>query len=181
MYMETIKWLIMNYTLPKEPSRARVSVWRKLKKSGAVNVQQSMWILPDTAANFEALNTIKDEVVSCCGEAYVMHATADEQSGGVFVEKMNVARNEEYKELLEQCADFLKEIEKETARKNFSFAEVEENEEDLIKLQNWFGLISSRDVFCAPLREDSASMLKECVAALDDFCDKVYEVTERER
>lgn len=179
--MDTMEWLVMNYTLPKEPSRARVSVWRKLKKSGAVNVQQSMWILPDVAVNFDALNAIKDEVVNYGGEAYVMRSTVDEQSGGIFVEKMKSARNDEYKELLEQCGDFLSEIEKETARRNFSFAEIEENEEDLIKLQKWFDLISARDAFGAPLRDESALMLKACAAAFDGFCDKVYEITESER
>ena len=30
--MEHQEWLTINYSLPKEPSRVRVSVWRKLKK-----------------------------------------------------------------------------------------------------------------------------------------------------
>jgi CRISPR/Cas system-associated endoribonuclease Cas2 len=178
--METKSWLVMNYTLPKEPSRARVSVWRKLKKAGAVNVQQSMWILPDTGANYDVLNTIKDEVLSCGGEAYVMHSTVDEQSGSIFAGKMNSARCEEYKELLEQCGEFLKEIEKETLRANFSFAEIEENEEDLGKLKKWFDLISSRDFFCASLREESASKLGECGAALEAFSESVYEAVNKE-
>ena len=44
--MERNEWIAINYTLPREPSRIRVSVWRKLKKIGAVSIQQSMWILP---------------------------------------------------------------------------------------------------------------------------------------
>ena len=44
--MEHQEWLTINYTLPKEPSRVRVSVWRKLKKSGAVILGQSVWFLP---------------------------------------------------------------------------------------------------------------------------------------
>ena len=30
--MNDLEWLTINYTLPKEPSRTRVSVWRRLKK-----------------------------------------------------------------------------------------------------------------------------------------------------
>lgn len=178
--MDSVKWLVMNYTLPKEPSRARVSVWRKLKKSGAVNVQQSMWILPDVGANFHNLNAIKGEVVNGGGEAYVMRAAVDEQSSGAFIKKINAARSDEYKELLEQCGEFLKELEKETDRKNFSFAEIEENEEDLGKLKKWFGLILARDFFWAPLREESASMIKYCEAALETFSERVYETAEKE-
>ena len=39
--MKSIEWLMLNFTLPKEPSRVRVSTWRKLKKSGSVNIGQS--------------------------------------------------------------------------------------------------------------------------------------------
>ncbi len=46
--MSPTDWIVINYTLPREPSRVRVSLWRKLKKVGAINIQQSMWILPMT-------------------------------------------------------------------------------------------------------------------------------------
>ena len=32
--MEKNEWIALNYTLPREPSRVRVSVWRHLKKIG---------------------------------------------------------------------------------------------------------------------------------------------------
>lgn len=173
--MDNVAWLLMNYTLPKEPSRARVSVWRKLKKTGAVNIQQSMWILPDTEANMDALSVVKQEIISCSGEAYVLKCLPDDDSGSVFIQKFNAARDEEYRELLEQCGEFFKEIEKETARKNFSFAETEENEEELEKLKKWFNQISARDFFSAPLKAASEETLSRCAAALEEFCESVYE------
>lgn len=173
--MDNVKWLVMNYTLPKEPSRARVSVWRKLKKAGAVNIQQSMWVLPDTDANMDSLSVVREEVVSCSGEAYVLKCSPDEESNRVFIQKFNDARDEEYGELLEQCEEFFKEIEKETARKNFSFAETEENEEELEKLKKWFVQVSSRDFFSAPLKQRSQEVLAKCAAIFEEFCEKVYE------
>ena len=177
--MEENEWAAISYTLPREPSRARVSVWRKLKKIGAVSIQQSMWILPANDENRRTLNEIKSEVSQNSGEAFVMAFCADEDGKKIIMEKFNAARDEEYGELLEQCEEFFKEIDKETARKNFTFAEIEENEEELGKLKQWYEKISARDSFGAPLREKAKSLLAQCAELLDGFCDKVYEFSEK--
>ena len=52
--MEQPEWLTVNYTLPREPSCFRVSMWRKLKKSGAVILGQSVWALPAAKESAEA-------------------------------------------------------------------------------------------------------------------------------
>lgn len=171
-------WVAINYTLPREPSRARVSVWRKLKKAGAVNILQSMWILPASDENRRSLEEIKGDVAQDGGEAFLIVFTADEDGRRIMIEKLNAARDEEYRELLEQCGEFFKEIEKETARENFSFAEVEENEEELEKLKQWYEKIAVRDAFGAGLRERSQEALARCEEALEGFCDRVYEYNE---
>lgn len=173
--MEQNEWIVINYTLPREPSRTRVSIWRKLKKIGAISIQQSMWILPYNEDNCGKFNEIKSEVIQNSGEAFVMTSTADEDGRKIIVEQFNAARDEEYTELLEQCEDYFKEIEKETARKNFTFAEIEENEEELNKLQEWFEKIAARDTFGAPLKGKAASSLSKCAELFAGFCDKVYE------
>lgn len=177
--MEQNEWIVINYTLPREPSRVRVSLWRRLKKIGAVNIQQSMWILPLTDENYDLLNEIKNEVSQNNGEAFVMKSSVDEDGKKNIIERFNAARDEEYGELLEQCEEFFKEIDKEIARKNFSFAEIEENEEELNKLKLWYEKIAARDTFGAPLNEKSKIMLSKCVEALEKFCDKVYEFTDK--
>jgi vacuolar-type H+-ATPase subunit I/STV1 len=171
-------WVAINYTLPREPSRARVSVWRKLKKAGAVNILQSMWILPANEENMRALEEIKGDVAQDGGEAFLIAFTADEDGRRIMVEKLNAARDEEYREFLEQCEEFFKEIEKEVARENFSFAEVEENEEELEKLKQWHEKIAVRDAFGASLQGRSREALARCEAALEGFCDRVYEYNE---
>ncbi len=177
--MDQSTWAVISYTLPREPSRVRVSLWRKLKKIGAVNIQQSMWILPLTDENFNLLNDIKSEVFQNSGEAFVMKSSVDEDGQKNIIERFNSARNEEYRELLEQCEEFFKEIDKETARENFSFAEIEENEEELNKLKQWFAKIETRDTFGASLKETSKATLSKCTEELEKFCDKVYQFTDK--
>jgi CRISPR/Cas system-associated endoribonuclease Cas2 len=177
--MDQNDWVVINYTLPREPSRVRVSLWRKLKKIGAVNIQQSMWILPLTDENFGLFNDIKSEVSQNNGEAFVMRSSVDEDGRENIIERFNSARNEEYGELLEQCEDLFKEIDKEIARENFTFAEIEENEEELDKLKQWYAKIETRDTFGASLKETSKTTLSKCAEALEKFCDKVYEFTDK--
>ncbi|MEM1486273.1 Chromate resistance protein ChrB [Oscillospiraceae bacterium PP1C4] len=179
--MDYNEWIAINYTLPREPSRARVSIWRKLKKIGAVSIQQSMWILSSNDENCNLLKEIKNEVSQNGGEAFIMVVSVDEDGKKMIIEKFNTARNEEYGELLEQCEDFFKEIDKEIARENFTFAEIEENEEELSKLKEWYKKITARDSFGAPLQEKAKLMLSKCAEVLDDFCDKVYDFNEKRR
>jgi hypothetical protein len=133
--MDQNNWIAINYTLPREPSRARVSIWRRLKKIGAVSIQQSMWILPSSDESSRLLNEVKDEVFQNGGEAFILTFSADDDGKKIIIDKFNAARDEEYGELLEQCEDFFREIDRETARENFTFAEIEENEEELNKLR----------------------------------------------
>lgn len=177
--MDQNKWIAINYTLPREPSRVRVSIWRKLKKIGAVSIQQSMWILPSCDENSGLFHEVKDEVSRNGGEAFLLSFSADEDGEKMMIDKFNAARDEEYGELFEQCQEFFKEIDKEIARQNFTFAEIEENEEELDKLKQWHKKIAARDTFASPLREKAESMLSKCAELLDGFCDRVYEFNEK--
>ena len=59
------------------------------------------------------------------------------------------ARNDEYEEIVDRCDDFLVQVKKEYLADHFTFAELEENEVDLVKLRNWFARIRQRDAFGA--------------------------------
>ncbi len=172
------KWIALSYTLPREPSRVRVSIWRKLKKIGAVGIWQSMWVLPANDENSALLGEIKDEVSKSGGEAFIVAFSADVDGEKMIADKLAAARSEEYGELFEQCEDFFMEIDKEIGRRNFTFAEIEENEEELGKLKQWFEKIAARDTQGSPFGEKAKSMLARCGELLDGFCEKVYEYTE---
>ena len=120
--MEHQEWLTINYSLPKEPSRVRVNVWRKLKKSGAVILGQSVWFLPVSKENEACLEKISDEVIQNNGTCYLMRMTPqDEGTSARITLAFNQARDDEYAELLEQCDDLVRELEKESALGKFTF------------------------------------------------------------
>lgn len=174
--MEEKVWVILNYTLPKDPSRVRVSVWRKLKKIGSVNIGQSMWVLPFTKEHFDFFSEILNDVQQNQGEGYLLDANfIGNQNSENIIQLFNKASDQDYKEVLEKCADFFQEIKDETAKENFTYAEVEENEYEYNKLIDWYNNVLKRDFFNAPLRATTEQQLNKCKILLEEFSGKVYD------
>jgi hypothetical protein len=173
--MKNQEWLTINFTLPKEPSRVRVSVWRKLKKSGAAVVGQSVWVLPVDEKYLYFMRGIADEIVQNGGEAYVMRAVlVDGNDPDAITKVFCRERDEEYQEFLGKCEDFFYELEKETKKENFTFAELEENEEEYQNLTAWYQKIADRDFFGASLRQLSEQELERCKERLEAFSQEIY-------
>jgi len=174
--MQTTEWLTLNFTLPKEPSRARVSVWRKLKKTGSVNIGQSMWLLPFSEKYETAFREISNEILRNNGEAYILRSVFISLGNKTDIRDVfNAARDEEYKEFVEKCEDCQHEIEKETKKGNFTFAEIEENERELHKLTDWLAAIGERDFFGASLKNSADEELAKCREVLGEYSGAVYE------
>jgi hypothetical protein len=179
--MEHQEWLTINFTLPKEPSRIRVSVWRKLKKSGAVILGQSVWALPVGEDNETFMKKVSDEILQNGGNSYIMRMIPhDEGTLERMIAAFHQARDEEYGELLEQCDDLLRELEKESGRGKFTFAELEENEDELQKLTGWYQKITERDFLGASLRPSADEKLEQCRARLEAFGAEVYRQNDEE-
>lgn len=55
-------WLLFIYKVPNEPSARRVYVWRKLKRLGALLLQDSAWVLPANPHTREKLQWLATEI-----------------------------------------------------------------------------------------------------------------------
>ena len=66
-----IEWVLLAYRLPREPSGPRVTVWRKLRRLGAVQLLDGLVALPAGARTREQLEWLADEVLDAKGEAWV--------------------------------------------------------------------------------------------------------------
>lgn len=98
-------------------------------------------------------------------------ALAGEQD---IVAAYNAARDEKYGEVVARCRDFLTEIDTETAREYFAFAELEEYAEDLTKLRGWLAKVTARDVLGAARRAEAEQALADATGALERFAERVY-------
>jgi hypothetical protein len=55
-------WLLLSYKLPAHPSALRVYVWRKLKRLGAILLNDTIWVLPDTSRTAEHFQWLATEI-----------------------------------------------------------------------------------------------------------------------
>ncbi len=84
-------------------------------------------------------------------------------------------RDKEYAEIVEECeTKFVKEIEFEHFRQNYSFEEAEEIGQDLEKIRRWYDRIIARDWFEAAGRNAVAEWIARCQELLNDFEAEVY-------
>jgi hypothetical protein len=69
-----MNWLVLTYSLPTGPnSSARVSLWRRLRRIGAVTVSGGAYLLPDRDACREAFQWLAQEIRQAQGEALILH------------------------------------------------------------------------------------------------------------
>ncbi len=169
-------WLLLTYKVPPEPSKHRIALWRKLKGLGAVYLQNSICLLPNTTEHIKQLKLIENDIAKMDGESVLLETVAlDKTQEQKVVNRFKSDRDEEYKEFLGKCADFDAEIKKETKAKHFTYAELEENDVDLKKLETWLDKIKRLDFYGATLAATSIEKFKECQRILDDYAQKVYD------
>jgi hypothetical protein len=171
----TYQWLLFCPQLPATPSSPRVMVWRRMRSAGSLGLDNGLWILPYTEAAEKFVQEIKTYIENQGGSSRTFLANAlDEATESEILARFQHDRAEEYYELKEQSLDFLAELEKETRRQNFSFAEYEENEQDLVKLEVWFEKVKQRDFLGGHQAEEAAEELEKCRQALQRFATEVF-------
>lgn len=166
-------WLLLIYRVPPEPTRLRSTVWRRIKSLGAIYLQNSVAALPASTANERALRKLRREITDMSGTAMLMSCSVLAGEAEVRA-SFQAARNDEYDEIVDKSEDFLRQVQKEYDDHHFTYAELEENEVDLVKLKNWFAKIIERDVFGASGRGACEQLLDQCEQSLEAYAARVY-------
>src|SRR3546814_18387186 len=87
-------------------------------------------------------------------------------------------RDDAYEEFIDKCDDFEREVAKEVDASHFTYAELEENDVDLKKLQGWLTKIRKLDFYGAARAAEAEERLKGCEAVLDAYAKQVFEEPE---
>lgn len=169
---------LLIYQVPSQPSAARVGVWRELKRLGALYLQQSVCILPSLAPMRIHLERVTAKITALGGDYHLLPIRAlPPKEEEKIIEGFLALSNAQYDEIIENCeVNFAKEIEFETFRQNFSYAEAEEIRHDLDKIRRWFDRVVERDWYGAAKRDDAQHWIERCEALLEAFEEKVFAV-----
>lgn len=94
-------WLLLLYALPARKGASRVSLWRQLKKSGAIALKNSTYVLPDESQHRERFQWLAQQVRESGGDATLIYATDIEGTSDADIMRLfNAARAEEYAALV---------------------------------------------------------------------------------
>jgi hypothetical protein len=153
------RWLILIYQLPREPSRHRVAVWRKLRDLGALYLQDGVTALPEDAVTREQLEWLQLRVREAGGEATLWEAkpgTVAEEAE--LVEAFRSSREKTYRDIIARAERLRRKAEMGGGALS----------ERLGKLEREFRAERRRDYFRSPLRLEAAGALKAAREAMRD-------------
>jgi CRISPR/Cas system-associated endoribonuclease Cas2 len=180
--MLDLKWLLLTYKVPAEPPAKRVALWRRLKSIGAVYLQNGVCLLPKTDDHVRQLKMLENDIAEMSGESVLLETVAlDQAQREKVIARFKADRDEQYREFLGRCAGFEAEIAKEFAINKFTYAELEEEDTDLKKLQGWLEKIKKLDFYHAPLAAEAAERLRACEALLERYAQRVYAAHDENR
>jgi hypothetical protein len=157
---ERTRWVILVYQLPREPSRHRVAVWRKLKDLGALYLQDGVAALPEDAVTREQLEWLQLRVREAGGEATLWEArpgtVAEERE---LVGAFRASREEAYGAIIAEAQRVRRKAEMGGGALL----------EQLGKLEREFRAERRRDYFRSPLRTEAAAALRAARRAVREM------------
>jgi hypothetical protein len=146
-----------------------------MRAAGALGIQNGVWILPERPEQILFLQDLSEIIQKQGAGCQIFKVSPlNETIEKNILELFSKDREEEYIEFLERSQEFLAEIEKESARQKFTYAELEENEQDLQHLSTWLGKIQKRDFTGGDIANTAASIYAKCQMAFETFSDSVY-------
>ena len=150
------EWVLLAYRLPREPSTPRISVWRKLRRLGAVQIVDGLVVLPATARTQEQFDWLADEVIEAGGEAWTWTGVpGSKEQQRQLAARMSEAAAEEYAEVRGETDDLLAGGGPPTRR-------------TVERLQRELRRIESRDHYPPKERERARRAVDRLVAMLDE-------------
>src|SRR5918994_4218166 len=151
--MERPCWVLLVYRLPREPSRHRVAVWRKLRDLGALYLQDGVAALPEDAVTREQLEWLQLRVREAGGRATLWEALPNTfAENRDLVEAFRAAREEGYREVIDGAERI--------RRKAALGADRASLLEEIAKFEREFRAERRRDYFRSPLRAEAAQALR---------------------
>src|SRR4051812_37490217 len=102
--MPASQWVMLVYRLPRTPSTPRITLWRKLRRLGVVQIVDGVVALPADRDNREQLEWLAEDVVQVGGEATIwLSQPATAAQHRALAEAMTGRIDAEYREIAAQA------------------------------------------------------------------------------
>jgi hypothetical protein len=136
-------------------------------------------VLPEREDLRASLARVRERIEEFGGSSiFLTLRDVEADASEAFVSGFRTQSAKEYAEIIEECdTKFVKEIEFERFRANYTFEEAEEIRQDLEKLRRWLEKVEARDWMLADGRDVARQRVADCEQLLEAFEADVYEKT----
>jgi DNA-binding transcriptional regulator PaaX len=102
---QEILWVLLVYKIPREPTSSRATIWRKLKRLGALLLHDAVWVLPATPWTREQFQWLAVEIGELEGEAYLWESRLLlNGQAEALVQQFQARVNRAYQEILQELS-----------------------------------------------------------------------------
>ena len=164
--MAQTTWILLSSRLPREPTRLRLSIWRRLKRVGAVLLHDSVWVLPADAKTREAFEWLAEEIEEQGGTALTWEglSLSSEQDRRI-VQQFRAEADERYVGMAASAREIRRAAL--SSRKKHRPTQIGQALRQLRGLERGLRLERHRDYFRAPGRIAAAAAVQEAVQDLE--------------
>jgi hypothetical protein len=163
----TTRWVLLSSRLPREPSRLRLGVWRRLRRLGALLLHDAVWVLPADAKTREAFEWLADEISEQGGTAFVWEAMSlDEPQNRELVRRFRAEADVRYAALTQSAATIVEAVAR-SRRRRRAVIDPGTALRQLKGLDRALRLERRRDYFRAPSRAHAEAAVARAIAGFD--------------
>ncbi len=153
--MHSVRWVLLAYRLPREPSTPRISVWRQLRRLGVAHLADGVVALPLDARTREQLEWLAEDVVDHGGQATIWLAeTGTAAQERALAQQMTDGVDAAYARLLESVSATA--FEPESVRRR-----------TIPRLRRDLARIRARDFFPTPLANRAQASVEALARSLE--------------
>jgi len=156
------EWLLIFYSVPSHPVSNRMMIWRKLAKTGAVQLKGAVYILPATEEHEEFLQWLIGEVKSMGGDGAFVRSAEIRTMSEEDIRQLFAAQADKEYHRLEKELDVL-ERRIQSIRKGTKTEDAKKLIGQTVKFTKEFDDVVKRDYFGSP----AGKTMKKRVLALD--------------
>ncbi len=167
-----MRFLLVLVRLSGMKPKDRVLVWRRVNELGATAIIRSAFTLADDREGRERAEGLVRLIEEKGGRAWLFSAEPHSKQDRQRIEELIYHKMEnEVKEFLEECDEFITDLSKELREEEFEFYELEELGDDLRKLEKWKTKLMEK--------YPSARNLYERLEVKFEECRKLFKIFER--
>jgi ChrB-like protein len=163
--MASIRWVLLSSRLPREPTRLRLGVWRRLRRLGALLLHDAVWVLPADAKTREAFEWLAEEIDEQGGTVFVWEALSlDEPQNRELVHRFRAEADARYSALAESALKILRAASR--SRRRYPGIDIPAALRQLKGLERALRLERRRDYFRAPGRAEAEAAVASAIVSL---------------